>query len=80
MGNAGVYIDRAIGHLHDLDFIQFFQNSARGLTEHGVIVLKDNCCDSRDWTFVVDKSDSSISRYVRAVIMLHCHDNIGNTT
>ena len=29
-----------------------------------MIVLKDNCCTGEDWTFVVDKSDSSVSRYV----------------
>jgi hypothetical protein len=55
---------RVIGHLHDLDFIRFFQNCGRGLSEHGVIVLKDNCCNSDDWTFVVDRNDSSMSRLV----------------
>lgn len=55
-----IWIQWVVGHLHDKDFVDFFKNCSRGLKPHGIIVLKDNCCD--DWTFVVDKNDSSISR------------------
>jgi protein N-terminal methyltransferase len=55
-----IWIQWVVGHLHDKDFVDFFRNCSRGLTQNGVIILKDNCCD--DWTFVVDKNDSSISR------------------
>mmetsp|Transcript_4065 Transcript_4065/g.6298 ORF Transcript_4065/g.6298 Transcript_4065/m.6298 type:complete len:273 (-) Transcript_4065:121-939(-) len=55
-----IWVQWVVGHLHDEDFILFFRNCARGLKPNGVIVLKDNCAD--DWTFVVDKTDSSVSR------------------
>lgn len=55
-----IWIQWVVGHLHDLDFIKFFKNCARGLKENGIIVLKDNIAE--DWTFVVDKQDSSVSR------------------
>lgn len=64
-----------VGHLHDEDFVQFFRNCINGLRSNGVVVLKDNCCD--DWTFVVDKNDSSISRspeYMKVLFDLAgCH-------
>lgn len=66
-----IWIQWVIGHLHDLDFISFFQRCALGLKEGGVIVLKDNCCSS--YTFVVDKSDSSVARcreYIRLLFKL----------
>jgi len=56
-----IWIQWVIGHLHDLDFISFFQRCAAGLKPGGVIILKDNCV--ADYTFVVDKSDSSVSRH-----------------
>ena len=55
-----IWIQWVVGHLHDADFITFFRNCINGLKPNGFVVLKDNCCD--DWTFVVDKNDSSISR------------------
>jgi len=55
-----IWIQWVVGHLHDLDFIEFFQNCVKGLTPHGVVVLKDNTVD--EWTFVVDRADSSITR------------------
>lgn len=66
-----IWIQWVVGHLHDQDFVTFFQNCLKGLKPNGVIVLKDNCCD--DWTFVVDKNDSSISRaphYMKALFDL----------
>ena len=55
-----IWIQWVIGHLHDLDFISFFRRCSAGLREGGLIILKDNCCDH--WTFVLDKTDSSVSR------------------
>lgn len=55
-----IWIQWVVGHLHDADFVAFFRNCIQGLTEHGVVVLKDNTVE--DWTFVVDKADSSITR------------------
>ena len=49
-----------IGHLTDLDFIDFFKRCCIGLKSNGYIILKDNCCES--WTFVVDRDDSSVAR------------------
>lgn len=49
-----------VGHLHDLDYINFFRSCVRGLTPNGVVILKDNTVDG--WTFVVDKDDSSVTR------------------
>jgi len=56
-----IWIQWVIGHLHDLDFISFFQRCAKGLKPGGIIVLKDNCVEA--YTFVVDKSDSSVARH-----------------
>ncbi len=50
-----------IGHLHDIDCIEFFKRCARGLREGGTIILKDNVSSS-NWAFIVDKSDSSVAR------------------
>ncbi len=55
-----IWIQWVVGHLHDMDFIDFFRNCVNGLKPDGVVVLKDNTVD--DWTFVVDKTDSSITR------------------
>ena len=63
-----IWIQWVIGHLHDLDFIQFFRRCVRGLRPGGVIVLKDNCCS--DWTFVLDKDDRSVARCVDYIRLL----------
>ena len=56
-----IWIQWVIGHLHDLDFIAFFRRCAAGLRPGGIIALKDNCVEA--YTFVVDKSDSSVARH-----------------
>ena len=56
-----IWIQWVIGHLHDLDYIEFFKRMAKSLKPGGVIILKDNC--SSDWTFIVDKEDSSVARH-----------------
>ena len=66
-----IWIQWVIGHLHDLDFIQFFRRCSKGLRPGGMIILKDNCAEN--WTFVVDKQDSSVARckeYVRLLLHL----------
>jgi len=66
-----IWIQWVIGHLHDLDFINFFRQCAVGLRPGGVIVLKDNCTETV--TFTVDKEDSSLTRaseYMRLLFTL----------
>lgn len=67
-----IWIQWVIGHLHDLDFIDFFRRCARGLTESGVIILKDNCC-TPEWAFVLDCQDRSVARcdsYIQLLLQL----------
>lgn len=52
------------GHLHDLDFIDFFQRCGRGLSPEGVIILKDNTILLDDQTFCLDLSDNSVCRHI----------------
>ena len=58
-----IWIQWVVGHLHDRDYIDFFRSCVRGLSPDGVVVLKDNTLD--EWTFVVDRADSSVTRWVR---------------
>lgn len=48
------------GHLRDDDFVAFLHRCTASLTEHGLIVIKDNA-SSQDG-FVVDVVDHSLSR------------------
>lgn len=67
-----IWIQWVIGHIFDLDAIMFFKRCAAGLKPNGVIVLKDNIA-SKDYTFVVDKEDSSVARsmvYIKLLITL----------
>mmetsp|Transcript_11862 Transcript_11862/g.23969 ORF Transcript_11862/g.23969 Transcript_11862/m.23969 type:complete len:324 (+) Transcript_11862:64-1035(+) len=65
-----IWIQWVIGHLHDLDCIQFFRRCAAGLTENGLIVLKDNVLLQHDLTFLWDKSDSSVARHKKYMKLL----------
>jgi len=58
-----VWIQWVVGSLKDSDFIDFLKNASDHLTDTGVIVLKDNAA-SESSGFIVDKTDSSISRTV----------------
>ena len=58
-----IWIQWVIGHLHDLDFIRFFKRCAAGLRPGGFIVLKDNVLKNSEYTFMIDRSDSSITRH-----------------
>lgn len=57
-----IWIQWVIGHLHDLDFIEFLQRCKAGLRPDGYVVMKENCPEA--WTFVVDK-----------VTCICCHSN-----
>jgi protein N-terminal methyltransferase len=66
-----VWIQWCIGHLHDLDLIRFLGRVKAALRPggRGVVIVKDNCCDS-SVDFVVDKDDSSLTRspaYLKAL-------------
>jgi protein N-terminal methyltransferase len=63
-----VWTQWVIGHLHDIDFVNFLRRCAAGLRPGGVIVLKDNCTDTT--TFLVDKDDSSICRHIEYIRVL----------
>ena len=58
-----------IGHIADVDCVKFFRRCAKGLRQGGVLVLKDNTAGD-SWTFVVDRSDSSLSRSLRYLKIL----------
>lgn len=59
-----IWIQWVIGHLHDLDFIQFFRRCGRGLKDNGVIVLKDNCIMVETHAFNLDLNDNSVCRNI----------------
>jgi protein N-terminal methyltransferase len=59
-----IWIQWVIGHLHDLHFVEFFQRCARGLNEHGFIVLKDNCIMKKSHAFSLDLNDNSVCRNI----------------
>ena len=63
-----VWIQWCIGHLHDLDLVHFLHRVKGALRPNGLIVIKDNCCEDVD--FVVDKSDSSVTRSVSLISRL----------
>ncbi|EAL72179.1 hypothetical protein DDB_G0269658 [Dictyostelium discoideum AX4] len=54
-----IWIQWVIGHLHDLDFIEFLKKCMDSLTPNGIICIKDNCAKKR---FIMDKEDNSVSR------------------
>ena len=53
-----------IGHLHDNDFINFFQRCAKGLKPTGFIILKDNTIVDRKLSFSLDLDDNSVARHI----------------
>lgn len=55
-----IWVQWVIGHLHDADLVFFFNRCMAGLRPGGVVVLKDNMCEST--TFQVDSADSSVTR------------------
>lgn len=66
-----IWIQWVIGHLHDLDFIEFFKRCVIGLKKDGIIVLKENFPES--YTFALDNNDSSVARcldYVKVLLSL----------
>lgn len=65
-----IWIQWVIGHLHDLDFIRFFKRCSRGLRPGGFIILKDNVLKTQDWTFMIDRDDSSVARHEQYIKLL----------
>lgn len=69
-----IWIQWVIGHLHDLDCINFFRRCSRGLRPGGVIVLKDNLLldtpSEKAATFIWDRDDSSVARHLRYMQLL----------
>lgn len=59
-----IWIQWVIGHLHDLDFIEFFRRCGKGLSENGVIILKDNCIMVETHAFNLDLNDNSVCRNI----------------
>ncbi|KAJ1426590.1 AdoMet dependent proline di-methyltransferase-domain-containing protein [Ochromonadaceae sp. CCMP2298] len=59
-----IWIQWVIGHLHDLDCVDFFRRCAQGLTEGGCIILKDNMLLQSGLTFLWDLQDSSVARHI----------------
>jgi protein N-terminal methyltransferase len=65
-----IWVQWVIGHLHDIDCVQFFRRCAAGLKPSGVIVLKDNVLIDDDLTFLWDRADSSVARHMRYLQLL----------
>lgn len=57
-----IWIQWVIGHLHDHDFITFFQRCMLGLTPNGIVILKDNVITDPKLTFNLDLTDYSVCR------------------
>ncbi|PRP88042.1 hypothetical protein PROFUN_04470 [Planoprotostelium fungivorum] len=55
-----IWIQWVAGHLSDKDFVEFFRRCQKALLPDGIIVLKENT--TRKDGFIVDKTDSSITR------------------
>lgn len=55
-----VWIQWAVGHLHDDDFVAFFRRMKEALAPGGVVIVKDNCIEESK--YLVDTDDSSIIR------------------
>lgn len=57
-----IWVQWVIGHLHDADFISFLRRCTAGLTEKGVLILKDNVITDPGQTFMLDLTDNSVCR------------------
>ena len=54
-----IWIQWVLGHLSDLDYLEFFRRCARSLSAQGLIILKDNVTD--EYSFMIDLEDSSVA-------------------
>ena len=64
-----IWIQWVIGHLTDIDFVSFFRRCVSGVTKNGgIVVVKDNVCNSEE--FNVDKDDSSVTRSLDYLLLL----------
>ncbi|GMI22142.1 hypothetical protein TeGR_g9132 [Tetraparma gracilis] len=55
-----IWIQWVIGHLEDVDCVAFLSRCLRGLSQGGLLCVKDNTCTGT--TFIVDTDDSSVTR------------------
>mmetsp|Transcript_31072 Transcript_31072/g.41079 ORF Transcript_31072/g.41079 Transcript_31072/m.41079 type:complete len:350 (+) Transcript_31072:46-1095(+) len=63
-----VWTQWVVGHLTDVDFVNYLKRCKQSLKPGGVLIVKDNCCE--DEAFVVDSDDSSVTRcplYMRSL-------------
>mmetsp|Transcript_24342 Transcript_24342/g.50988 ORF Transcript_24342/g.50988 Transcript_24342/m.50988 type:complete len:304 (-) Transcript_24342:8-919(-) len=66
-----IWIQWVIGYLTDDDLVDFLKRCAKGLRKGGVVVIKDNTCESE--AFVVARDDGSATRsfpYILAIAEL----------
>lgn len=63
-----IWCQWVLGHLRDTDFIAFFKRCAIGLSDNGVIVIKENVTASDDCC--IDVRDSSVTRSLKDIKQL----------
>lgn len=68
-----IWIQWALLYLTDDDAIGFFQRCRQGLTEDGIIFIKENICQTG---FVVDKEDASLTRSNAYMLKLFARANM----
>lgn len=71
-----IWIQWVIGHLNDIDFVQFFQRCIRGLKPNGVIVLKDNAIIDPSTAYCIDLDDNSVARNLKYTKILFDLSNL----
>lgn len=57
-----IWIQWVTGHLTDEHFVEFFKKCRQAITPNGLIILKENNTQNG---FIVDKIDSSVTRFIR---------------
>ena len=55
-----IWIQWVLCYLTDEDIVAFLKRCGTALTDHGIIVMKENVCEGN--TFVLDKDDASVTR------------------
>lgn len=66
-----IWTQWVIGQLTDIDLISYIQHCVHGLTEHGILVLKDNIItDSYARVYDIDLEDHCVSRHWEYYLIL----------
>jgi len=63
-----IWVQWCIGYLTDVDCVRFLERMGASLREGGVVVIKDNSCESD--AFVLDREDSSVTRSLDYLLAL----------